>query len=82
MQRTFEKYIARRETRLLLVYTFFGIKVLALTVLLCLIVSYFLMSSYRVESSSMEPLLQEGDRILATPLTYGAKLPFGAFRVP
>jgi len=38
-------------------------------------VSYFLVSSFITPSAAMEPALPAGSRFLATPLTYGIRLP-------
>lgn len=57
-------------------------QVVLLTFLMYLLIGHFLVSSYRVQSSSMLPTLREGDRILMTPLSYGPKVPFVASWLP
>lgn len=48
---------------------------------------YFLVTglfvrSYLVESGAMHPTLRAGERVLATPLSYGARLPMADLRLP
>lgn len=55
------------------------VRLIILLFLLYELVSTFLVTSYRAESSAMEPGLQAGDRLLVSPLPYGASMPlFGA----
>lgn len=41
-----------------------------------LVVDHFLISSYVIHNSGMEPYLSQDDRVLATPILYGPKIPF------
>ena len=82
MHDPYKKYVARSGFRIFLAFLFSAVKVAVLTVLLCLVVVHFVVASYRVESSSMDPTVVEGDRILASPIIYGPRLPFGSRRLP
>lgn len=46
------------------------------------IVTVFLVSSYSVDSQSMSPLLQPGERVLVAPLVYGSRVPLTDLRLP
>lgn len=41
-----------------------------------LIADHFFISAYEVRNTNMEPYLSVGDRVLATPLLYGPRIPF------
>lgn len=45
------------------------------------LVTGFLIRTYRIGSVSMEPALSVGDRIIATPLAFGAMVPFTSLQV-
>lgn len=82
MQKAYEKYTTKRGLRRFLRFISTIVKLLLMTFILFMGVSTFLLSSYRVESFSMEPTLHEGDRILASPLVFGAKFPLTSRRLP
>ena len=44
------------------------------------IVTSVFLDSFSLGSASMEPTLSQGDKVLTTPLKYGAKVPFTALR--
>lgn len=46
------------------------------------LITTFLISSYTIESVSMEPALRPGDRILVSRIAYGPVLPFSQRRLP
>ncbi len=46
------------------------------------IISILFISSFSINSISMFPQFSEGDKILASPLIYGAKIPFSNYRIP
>ena len=46
-----------------------------------IIVDHFLISSFAVKNEGMEPYLSIDDRVLATPLLYGPKIPFANNRI-
>ncbi len=58
------------------------LKILLSIILSYLIISSIFLTSYRVESVSMYPELDEGDRILVSPLVFGGRLPFSGTRLP
>ncbi len=50
--------------------------------LVYILVTGLFVRSYLVESAAMHPTFRVGDRIVATPLTYGARLPLVHMRLP
>ncbi|TVR89405.1 MAG: signal peptidase I [Spirochaetaceae bacterium] len=50
--------------------------------LVYILVTGLFVRSYLVESAAMHPNFRAGDRIVATPLTYGARLPLVNLRLP
>ncbi|MBN1696073.1 MAG: signal peptidase I [Spirochaetales bacterium] len=52
------------------------IKVVLLFIVFYLFITHFFISSCIVESSSMHPALQKGDRIFSSPILYGPAIPF------
>ena len=58
------------------------LKLLILTIILYLIISGMFLTTFQVESVSMEPLLKARDRIFVSPLVYGAKVLFFSARLP
>ena len=56
--------------------------VLLLTALLYLLLTTFLLGSVREGSVSMSPAIEPGDRLLVSPLTYGAHVPLTRLRMP
>lgn len=58
------------------------VRLIVLLFLLYELVSTFLITSYRAESSAMEPGLQAGDRVLVSPLPFGASIPLLGARGP
>jgi signal peptidase I len=58
------------------------LRVLVITLLLYLVVSRFIASTYRIESFSMKPGLSPADRVIVSSLSYGARVPFSASRLP
>ena len=53
-----------------------------LRVLLFLVVSRFVVSTYRIESVSMEPALHPADRVIVSSIAYGPRVPFTLARLP
>jgi signal peptidase I len=82
MYSTYERYssgIAARMGRGLLRKI---IKLILLTLILYLVISSMFLTTFQVQSVSMEPLLMAGDRIFVSPLMYGAKILFFSARLP
>lgn len=46
------------------------------------VLSAFFVQSYAVSSEAMLPTLESGDRVLAVPLLYGARVPLIGYRLP
>ena len=82
MYKTYERYSTSIGLRLTRGFLFPLLKIILITFFLHLLVSSFVVTSYRVDSGSMLPTLQERDRILTAPLVYGAKLPLFKKRFP
>ncbi|MBN2551342.1 MAG: signal peptidase I [Spirochaetales bacterium] len=57
-------------------------KLLIATLILYLVISSMFLAAFQVESGSMEPLLEPRDRILVSPLIYGARILFFSARLP
>jgi signal peptidase I len=57
-------------------------RVLLIALLLYLLVSRFLASTYRIESVSMEPALRPADRVIVSMIAYGPRVPYSASRLP
>ena len=57
-------------------------KTLLVALLLFLVVTRFVVSTYRVESVSMEPTLMPADRVVVSLLAYGPRVPLGQRRLP
>ena len=58
------------------------LRLVAVALLLYLAVTRLLVSSYRIESVSMEPALNPADRVIVSDIPYGARVPFSTFRLP
>jgi signal peptidase I len=58
------------------------LRVVLIALILYLVVSRFLVSTYRIESVSMEPALSPADRVVVSSLAYGPRVPFTAARLP
>ena len=54
------------------------LRVLIIALVLFLVVSRFLASTFRVDSRSMEPTLAPGDRVVVSLIAYGPRIPFNA----
>jgi len=76
MYRGYESYSfkqGRTRTRRI---AFVILRAILVTFVLYLVATGALVRSLRMETASMEPVLRTGDRVLATPLVYGLRLPF------
>jgi len=58
------------------------LRVLLIALILYLVVSRFLASSYKIESVSMEPALRPADRVIVSVLSFGARVPFTGTWLP
>lgn len=57
-------------------------RLLAVSVLLWLFVSHFLISTWQVGSVSMSPTLRPSDRLVTSPIPFGVWIPFTSVRLP
>ncbi len=55
---------------------------LALLFILKVLVSSLLLSSYTIQTESLLPTLEPGDKLIASPLPYGGEIPFTSWRLP
>jgi signal peptidase I len=55
---------------------------IGITFLFTTIVTSIFLDSFSLGSTSMEPTLTQGDKVLSTPLVFGAKVPFTTHRFP
>ena len=81
MLRAYESYSFKRGKKRSRAFLFSFVKFLILSLVLYALVATFLVGSYRVDSVSMAPGLVPGERVFATPLVYGIKLPLGGRRI-
>jgi signal peptidase I len=58
------------------------LRTLLIALVIYLAVSRFLVSTYRIESVSMEPSLKPADRVIVSLITYGPRVPFSSSRFP
>jgi signal peptidase I len=58
------------------------LRILLVALILYLVVSRFVVSSYRIESVSMEPALRPADRVIVSSISYGPRVPFTSYRLP
>ena len=56
--------------------------ILFLLVIVHTVISSVLLTTVRIGSTSMEPTLSQGDRLLVTPLVFGAGVPFTKAKLP
>jgi signal peptidase I len=59
-----------------------ALRILLIVLVLYLAVTRFLVSSYRIESVSMEPALNPADRVIVSEIPYGPRVPFTTHRLP
>ena len=81
MLRGYEAYSTTRKKGSAIRYVFLLLRFAVVIFFLYLALTAFLLKPYRVVSVSMTPDLAPNDRVLATPLAYGIKLPFLASRI-
>jgi signal peptidase I len=82
MYTTYERYSSGLASRFGRGFLRKAVKLLVLTLILYLVISSMFLAAFQVESGSMEPLLQPKDRILVSPLVYGARFLFFSARLP
>lgn len=58
------------------------LRIALIALILYLVVSRFLVSTYRIESVSMEPALRPADRVIVSSIAYGPRVPFTVSRLP
>jgi signal peptidase I len=58
------------------------LRIVLFAFLIYLIVSHILVSTYRIDSVSMKPTLNPADRILASFISFGPRVPFTSIRLP
>ncbi|MGA2641169.1 MAG: signal peptidase I [Spirochaetia bacterium] len=58
------------------------LRILLIALVLYLVVSRFFVSTYRIESVSMEPALRPAERVIVSSIAYGPRVPFTASRLP
>jgi signal peptidase I len=58
------------------------LRVLLIALILYLLVSKLVVSTYRIESVSMEPALHPADRVIVSNIAYGPRVPFSVSRLP
>ena len=57
-------------------------RILLIAFILYLVVSRFIVATYRVESVSMEPQVNPADRVMVSMLAFGPRMPFSHARFP
>jgi signal peptidase I len=77
-----ERYSSSSNRRTLGVLGGRVLRVAAIALVLYLAVSRFLVSTYRIESVSMEPALSPADRVIVSQISFGPRVPFSETRFP
>ena len=77
-----ERYSSTSNRRTLSVLGGRLVRVLIIALILYLLVSRFLVSTYRIESVSMEPALTPSDRVIVSAIAFGPRVPFSQARFP
>lgn len=62
-------------------FVIFIFKIIILSIFISLFINTFILTSYRVNSISMEPLFCKGEMLLSVPFSYGIKIPFISKRI-
>jgi signal peptidase I len=58
------------------------VKTVLLAFGLYLVISHFFVSTFRIDSVSMSPALRPSDKVLASSLSFGGRVPFTSIRLP
>jgi signal peptidase I len=82
MYRSFEHYSTGTRARMGKGLGRTLLRVLILLIVLYLVITSMFLTAFQVQSVSMRPLLQPRDRVLASPLVYGARVLFFSMRLP
>jgi signal peptidase I len=77
-----ERYSSSARKRRASLFGSRTVKVILISLLLYLIVSRFFVSTFRVDSVSMDPLLRPADKVMASIISFGGRVPFTAIRLP
>ena len=77
-----ERYSPSSNRRTLSVVGGRVLRVVLIALVLYLVVSRFLVSTYRIESVSMQPNLAPADRVIVSAIAYGPRVPFSVTRFP
>jgi signal peptidase I len=80
MIRGYESISVRRKKDTSKAVFYFILKIIVITTVLYFIITNFFLVSFQIKSISMEPNLEQEERILASPFVYGISLPFSDFR--
>jgi len=81
LYRAYEKYRAKTGLKRIPEILLYLIKLLIAVFIAYMIITSLFINSYRVGSISMKPTLNDGDRVLVTPLIYGPMIPFTNTRI-
>jgi len=73
------KIIARLPPRL---WLFFLLRLVCALFFAQLVINALFLSSYVIQTGTLTPTLEKGDRVFATPLLYGGSIPFTSYRLP
>lgn len=79
---TVERYTSSVRKRRVSLWRSSLLRVVVAALILWLLVSRFLASTWAVESVSMSPALEPSDRVVVSLLAYGPRLPFTSLRLP
>ncbi len=77
-----ERYSSTPHKRRLGVLGSRAVRVVLITLILYIIVSAFFVRTFHIDSVSMSPTLNPSDRVLASCITFGARIPFTGIRLP
>jgi len=62
-------------------YKWYGV-IFLITLIIVMFIRVFLMESYTVSSSQMEPILYDGDKVLVDKTAYGIRMPITVLSIP
>ena len=77
-----ERYSSSVRKRRMSLFGTRTFRILLIAFILYLVVSRFIVATYRVESVSMEPQVNPADRVMVSMLAFGPRMPFSHARFP
>ena len=82
MINTIERYSSTTRRRRLGSFRWRVVRLVLVALVLYLVVSRFVVGTFRIDSVSMEPALKPGDKVIASFVSFGGRIPLLNVRVP